>query len=305
MAVHLSTTHKGNIYEILSDFLLSLLGVANPPRRQFDDGYDFYCSISSESNGLLTFDSPFMVQIKSGSSLQIQYGKQFDKWKQEDIQWLFRHEIPFFIGFIDVETKSLSIYDTTGIWYLYCDLNTNCSQVVFKTNTHPKGTRRSVPNMTAIKNWNTNENKGDGNKYEIDLGNPIINISVNDIDNAELLQKKKDILRRIILIEKENIINRNLGINFFKEIKQNLTNDPSGIETGTKILQYYDQKYISTIYDSIKFAMVSLALNLDSNGRNEECKAVKNLISFIPQEGLYKDLHDQNPQLSAWLRNVE
>ncbi len=51
--------------------------------------------------------------------------------------------------------------------------------------------------------------------------------------------------------------------------------------------------------------MVSLALNLDSNGRNEECKAVKNLIKFIPQEGLYKELHDQNPQLSAWLTNIE
>src|SRR5260221_7481427 len=207
MAVHLSKTHKGNIYEILSDFLLSLLGVANPPRRQFDDGYDFYCSISTESNGLLTFDSPFMIQIKSGSSFQIQYGKQLKKWKQEDIQWLFRHEIPFFIGFIDVETKSLSIYDTTGIWYLYCDLNTNCSQVVFKPNTHPKGTRRLIPNVTTIKNWGVNENKGDGNRYEIDLGNPIIDISVNDIDNTGLLQKKRDILRSIILIERENIIN--------------------------------------------------------------------------------------------------
>jgi hypothetical protein len=303
MAVHLSSTHKGNIYEILSDFLLSFLGVANPPRRQFDDGYDFYCSISTEANGLLTFGSPFMIQIKSGSSLKVQYGKHLKKWKQEDIHWLFRHEIPFFIGFIDIHTKSLSIYDTTGLWYLYCDGNINCSQVVFKPNEHPQGTRRKIPKVNTIKNWEAN--KGDGNRYEIDLGNPIIDISVNDIDNSELLQQKKDILRSIILIERENIINRNLGINFFKEIKQNSTNELFGIETGTKILQYYDQKYISRIYDSIKFAMVSLALNLDSNGRQEESNAVKNLIRFIPHEGLYKDLYDQNPELSAWLNKPE
>ena len=170
MSVHLPSTHKGNVYEILADFLLSLLGIANPQRRQFDDGYDFYCSISNEDNGLLTFDFPFTIQIKSGSIFKIKYGKQLKKWKSQDISWLFNHSIPFFLGFIDVNAKSLSIYDTSGIWYLYGKGNINCSQIIFRPNKRESGVRRQLPKITPIKKWETE--KGDGYKYEIDLGNP-------------------------------------------------------------------------------------------------------------------------------------
>ena len=304
MAVHLSTTHKGNISELLADFLLSLLGVANPPRRQFDDGYDFYCNISTETSGLLTFDSPYMIQIKSSNPFEVQYGKSFNKWKSEDIAWLFRHEIPFFLGFIDLKSNSLSIYDTTGIWFLFGQLNINCSQILFKPNNREKGIRRKTPEKTELKNWGNDRAKGDGFKYEIDLGNPIINISVSDFGNEEILQKKRELLRLFVNIERENIINRNLGINFFQEIKQNTTNEIYPIEKGIQILDNYDQQYISKIYDSIKFTLISLSMNLNSHGRIEECNAVKNLIKFIPQDGLYKDLHDQNPDLSNWLQKI-
>jgi Domain of unknown function (DUF4365) len=299
MSALLPSTHKGNTYEILGDFLLTLLGSANPQRRQFDHGYDFYCNISTEIEGLLAFDSPFTIQIKSGDSLQIQYGKQYNKWKQVDITWLYNHQIPFFLGFINVKEKSLSIYDTSGIWFLYGLEYYNCSQILFKPNNRAFGIRRELPKKTKIKKWG--ENKGDGVRYEIDLGNPVITVSVDDIENPILLQQKKDVLRQIVNIESENITNRNLGIFCFKEIKQNTTNELSNVEWGLQILGNYNQAYILRIYESISFALISLISNLKFHEREAEYQAIKNVLRLMPEKEIYKDLYKQNPELFDWV----
>lgn len=300
MSVRLATTHKGNVYEILADFLLTLLGSANPQRRQFDEGYDFYCSLSNEENGLLTFDFPFTIQIKSGSKFEIKYGKQHAKWKLQDITWLYNHSTPFFVGFINKHDKTLSIYDTTGIWYLYGQAKFNCSQIVFKTSNKDLGIRRELPKVTKIKNWK--EGKGDGNRYEIDLGNPLITISIEDIDKPEIIKLKQDVLKIIIAIERENITNRNLGIHCFKEIKQNTTNKKEEIEWGIQILGNYNQEYISRIYESISYALISLSINLDSHGRSNEVDAIKGVLKHLPDHRKHKQLYDQNKKLFDWVR---
>lgn len=299
MPVHLLSTHRGNVYEILADFFLSLLGIANPQRRQFDDGYDFYCSLSDETNGLLTFDFPFTIQIKSGSKFEIKYGKSLNKWKQQDISWLFNHSTPFFIGFIDVKEKLLSIYDTTGVWFLYGKGDINCSQIIFTPSKRKNGERRELPKVTAIKKWEAG--KGDGKKYKIDLGNPLVTISVDDIDNHKILQQKREVLRQIILIERENIINRNLGIFCFKEIKQNTTNKSENIEWGIQILGNYNEHYISRIYDSIAFALISLSMNLQTHQRDDEVRAIKSVLKHLPNQRLFKQLYDQHPEFFDWV----
>jgi hypothetical protein len=246
---------------------------------------------------LLTFFCT--IQIKSGSKFEIKYGKSAKKWKQQDISWLFNHSTPFFIGFIDVKEKSLSIYDTTGVWFLYGKGNINCSQIMFKPNRRDSGVRRELPKIMTLRNWKPA--KGDGYKYEIDLGNPIITISTNDIDDPEALRQKREVLKHIILIERENIINRNLGIFCFKEIKQNTTNDGTNIEWGTQILDNYNQDYITRIYDSIAFALISLSMNLHSHQRELEVQAIKNVLKYLPNQKLFKQLHDQHPDFFDWV----
>jgi hypothetical protein len=302
MSVRLKATHTGNVYEILADFFLSLLGVSNPQRRQFDHGYDFYCSLSEESNGLLAFDFPFTIQIKSGNNHEIKYGKQVNKWKPLDIAWLFNHSMPFFIGFVDVKEKSLSIYDTTGVWYLYSKGNINCSQICFKANVREVGEQRKLPEETILKNWQ--QGKGDGKKYVIDLGNPIIKIGISDLEDSKALQQKKEALKQIIIIERENIINRNLGIFCFKEIKQNTTNKSENVEWGVQFLSNNDQSYVSKIYESINFALISLSINLYAHDRREEVDAIKRVLKFAPKQRHHKQLYDSNNELFDWANGI-
>src|SRR6266536_1050547 len=113
-----SNFRKGNLSEIIADYLLSSIGISTPVRRQDDIGFDFYCQLADQETGpILTFGSPFIIQIKSDSEESIVYGNSnADKWRNEDIAWLFKLEWPFFIGVVYKNEISIKIYRTTNIW---------------------------------------------------------------------------------------------------------------------------------------------------------------------------------------------
>src|SRR5258706_12115201 len=100
---------EGNRSELLADYLLSSIGITTPIRRQDDIGFDFYCHlVNDDDNKYLTFGFPFIIQIKSNSLTSILYGdKNPDHWRIEKISWLFRNEIPFFIGIVDKQNISI------------------------------------------------------------------------------------------------------------------------------------------------------------------------------------------------------
>lgn len=258
MAISLKGTRSRNIYEILADFLLSTIGIANPTRRQFDQGYDFYCYLSEsvpENEQLVKFDYPFSIQIKSGKDKSVIYGKnEYKKWKRDDIDWLFRHQTPFFIGFVNTDKYELEIHDTTGLWFLYAYGIRDCSQIEFrpsKVDTHNLFTTnysenfdpgsvpmRKNPTPILLPDWSDKKDNGGGIKYLIDRGNPIITLSVEDTKNEVILESIKATIRKAILLERKNIDYRNMGVRIFSEIKNNLSND-SRFSLGG---------YLSTIY---------------------------------------------------------
>jgi hypothetical protein len=151
-----------------------------------------------------------------------------------------------------------------------------------------------------LSNWNGNE--GDGHKHIIDLGNPIIDITLQDLGDKNILQNKKEILSRVIKIEQANIIRRNLGIKCFQEIKSNSKNE-SHCEWGMNF-RSFEEAYIPGIYDSIRLALISLSINLQVHGRNEESITVKNLLKNIPKEDYYESLYTSTPDYFDWMKNL-
>jgi hypothetical protein len=58
----------------------------------------------------LTIGFPFATQIKSESVAQIEYGTtEPGKWQFEKISHLYRNEIPFFVGFVEKDEKSVAL----------------------------------------------------------------------------------------------------------------------------------------------------------------------------------------------------
>ena len=99
--------HEGGRSEYLAQYFLTALGVSAPVLRQEDIGVDFYCAVSKEERGKLTFHSPYSVQCGSVEGKDFVYGgfRKEDverrKWRSHAIEWLFSQEVPLFVCTVD------------------------------------------------------------------------------------------------------------------------------------------------------------------------------------------------------------
>ncbi|MEP7238808.1 MAG: hypothetical protein ABI685_13110 [Ferruginibacter sp.] len=294
--------YKGNLSELLADYLLSSIGITTPTRRQFDIGIDFYCNLSDNESGYLTFGYPFLIQIKSKSSPKILYGgKTHKNWKIQKIEWLFRNEIPLFIGIVDKKNHSMCIYDTSGLWQLFLlNEKRNFSQVLLVTGDFEINEWRENVKTKQLTGWENTTS--DGVQYIVNMGNPIVEITSQDVDNPIILKRKKEIFRNIIQIEQRNINHRNLGINCFQEIKKN-QKDLAFLEWGMNISNY-EERYIDKLYHSLRMPLVSLSNNLQSHGRIEEANKVKNILKHIEPLHFYSKLFLDNPEYFDWIKEI-
>jgi hypothetical protein len=289
---------EGNRSEILADYLLSSIGITTPVRRQDDHGFDFYCQIADNESGYLTFGYPFMIQIKSKATNNcIVYGEKED-WKSENISWLFKNEIPFLIGIVDKRKFSIELFDTSGLWQVYNINHQNCSTIEMCPNAHPKGEMRNNCELIKLEDWS--EGKGDGFKYKIDLGNPLISINNKDVLEIANLIERKNILRRIIEIEQLNILYRKQHVRAFTEIKENITN-ASDFITGAKF-EGRTTDNVDDIYASIREALIVQLFTLNLMGRKDEVQKIKELLRHIPYAYYYKQFLNQTTEdLFDWI----
>jgi hypothetical protein len=300
MATRLHSFREGDRSEYLATYFLSCIGLVNQTLRQEDIGIDFYCQLSDNEAGVLTFGSPFLLQIKSNYS-PILYGKkQSDKWTRTNIDWLFRIELPFFIGIIDKSEMKLSIYNTSTLHFLYYEeylMGNIPSQVEFTLNKYDEELLIGRKEKYPIQNWES-PLKGDGFKHQANLGNPIITLTNDELDQKDLLKSKKDILRKIIKVEQKNIIYKNLKLYHFRWVRKNTSND-------VKLLawMYYglskqkDEHVLHNLYEELGPSIISLAMCLKANNETDLVKKLKPLFDRIPSEIKYPELKDNLPEL--------
>ena len=103
---HLAVFRRGWQNEHLAAFILSKFAfVAHPAKIGDDVGTDFFCTffetIRQEERDYLIPKSSFAIQVKSG-------GTSIDVTNQ--IEYLYRLELPFFVGIVEQEESSLNIY---------------------------------------------------------------------------------------------------------------------------------------------------------------------------------------------------
>lgn len=284
-----SNLHGGTQSEYLAQYLLSSLGTVIPVPRQEDEGTDFYCSISDQEIGNVTFNHPYMIQIKSMPSdrskpFLVSYGELNSKgtWKGYEKQWLFKQQLPLFIGLIDKEENSLRFYSTSTLWFLYHD-KPNCSKIHLSCRLVNSDQKVSSPTFTKIEKWPTNS--GDGFEYFVDLGNPVAKIDVNNVwdKSSNDFINIKNILRLTTHLEQKNILYRNLGIPYFNWL---LDIDNSSVGTIYPALQV--GKELSRDFSNILFTAV---IAYRSSGEKEKLNHLKELIRLFPRDH-FQEIND-------------
>lgn len=233
------TFREGNISEYLAQFILSCLGTCVPVPRQEDIGADFHCTVARRNGLVLTFGSPYIVQIKSESDVKedkIYYGwhppkKEGERgvWKKAELEWLFSQENPLLIGIVDRDQLRLSLYSTSALWMAYYKQRLPC-QIVLVPN-QPSTADAHVPEPKPTPVQDCPANTGDNQCWEVKLGPPLISITAHDIQNEANRKVYRRVLDDAIKLDQVNLWYRGLGVPYLNWVLTVDTNNPDHCTT--------------------------------------------------------------------------
>jgi len=169
--------HEGSRGEYLAQYFLTALGVSVPVIRQEDIGIDFFCALAHQANRKLTFHSPYMVQHGSAGSKEFSYGGYKDgKWLGDSIEWLFSQELPLFACTVDQSTMRFRIYSTSAMWLVRYQFG-GMTKIELCPDTCHDPLKESRSGQKTGR-----EGDGDGFEYRVPLGNPVVDLTVHDLD---------------------------------------------------------------------------------------------------------------------------
>jgi len=273
---------EGDRSEYLANYLLSGLGLVTAITRQEDIGFDFYCQLADQEHGYLTFGYPFVIQVKSSGIDRITYGNSdINKWKKENIEWLFKFELPFFIGIVDKAKMQIDIYNCSTLRFLLI-ANLFPSIIEFEFMKSKSTSETKKPYKEVLKNW-SDKNKGDGHKHIINIGKPLVTITNNDIyNNTKILVQKKNILRKAITMEQNNILFKKLELPYFHWIKTINTNNDFTLNWFYFVS--HDETTLTNHYKTLGPGLLSLAINLRANQQEELLKQLSPILRKIPKD---------------------
>jgi len=283
---------QGDRSEYLAQYIISALGICIPVPRQEDIGFDFYCSISENESGLLTFSHPFILQIKSSfEDLGIGGIDKNNNWRQYEIEWLKKQSTPFLIGIVEKEIATISIYSSSSINFCFQN-NLFPELILLKLRKEILGEKNSV-HKPKVENSSNNIKGSDNLIHTVDLGPPVLELNIQNIKDSDFLRNSKKLLRACVQIENINITFRNILIPHFlwaKDIRTNKSLFPAwSISTHSIENNYHIFERISPIISSMA---ISAFITKDPL-----IGPLKELIKAMPQEVFYKELVEKFPDI--------
>ncbi|OHE85570.1 MAG: hypothetical protein A3G75_13710 [Verrucomicrobia bacterium RIFCSPLOWO2_12_FULL_64_8] len=276
--------HEANRSEYLAQYFLTALGVSAPVIRQEDIGVDFYCALSHEENKKLTFHSPYAVQAGSAASKDFIYGgfapkdKKHLKWRKHGVEWLFAQEIPLFACTVDRSAARFRLYSTSAMWLLRY-------QFGLMTEIELCPDARHDPLRKSRRARIDKKGKGDGYSYRVPLGNPVVDVTVPELE-GEKLDKAREAITVAIRLEQANITYRRLGVHVASWFTDIVPNDATSLATvgGSFFWNSTPGQNVGGQIDALKNIGITLALNLDAQGQTAAIADLAPVFKFFKKQ---------------------
>ncbi len=290
---------QGNRSEYLALYILSALGVVVKVPKEEDIGADFYCSLAHMEGNRMTFHLPFLIQTKSISESTISYGgpDKKEQWKKEEVTWLFGQELPLLVGLVDKENSILKLYATSNMWAAYYSSG-NVGELVLQPDVPSKqGESVSMPKSSIVSGWP--QGIGDGKRWEVPLGPPLVSISVDDLENKEKLNEFRRILSFPLWLEQENITYRRLKVHYSKWpllINTNILEDKFGFGVFA-VANLTPGTNTDEQIRALAPIITTLAMNYKAQNRLAELEHFREIVKLIPDGHELNLLREHVPDL--------
>lgn len=247
---------KADIAEDLGKLLLRNFCAIAPISKSDDFGLDTIATlleIDSRNSLRELANKTFGIQFKAKSVRKIEFLKDYE------YNWLLNLDYPYFIGSVDITNSEMEIYSLHLISSMP-SINEYCSGLVICLDEISK--------------------RQDG-VLELALGKPIITLSTKDIQDSEILNNKRNILKKWILSEYENIKIRNIGLTKTVNWETNKApefNNTNKLFANTENLNIYKQSF--DFIDSVLFE-----LKLFNKDRHVQ-KSIETINRALKQKGI-------------------
>jgi len=225
----------GSSYEKLADSLLSRIASMVRVPREEDFGIDFYCHprcpVGPHAE---TVTDLAALQVK-GEDVRLRYGglDARGEWRKHEFTWLMSLATPLYLTKVARDHRSCELFSLAPLWRLFI------SQIVYPFEV--SFTTRPASNSH---NWTLTpplrepgENRGDGLRWTLDVGPPILRLGVEDPMDHEFHQNAVGVLRTWIAQDRANLMRFQQSIpvlNAFTGWKTNSIED-----MGSQIWQYW------------------------------------------------------------------
>jgi hypothetical protein len=204
--------------------------------------------IDSSSHLRELADKTFGIQFKAKSVRKIKFLKDYE------YNWLLNLNYPYLVGSVDITKSKMEIYSIHLVNSMP-SINENCDGLIICLD---------------------DKSKSENGILELSLGDPILTLSTLDIQNKELFEKKRKILKKWILGEYENIQVRNIGLT--KTFKWE-TNEMPQFDAVNKIFTNSENTNIyGQSFDFIDATLAELKLFNESKELDESIDNVNNLL---------------------------
>jgi hypothetical protein len=180
--------YQGSRSEYLAQYMLSVFGTSLLVPRQEDYGLDLFCALTERIGRRARPYAYYAVQVKSAAV----------PWRiggRESVNWLVNYPTPLIYCVVGKKEQRLRAYQTSARF-----LASVVIEPLPKMDLIPgkaPGSGRPTP-------WDSAGN--------FDLGPPILDLTVDDLRDRQLVTQRGEVLRAWVLIDQANIRRRRMGI---------------------------------------------------------------------------------------------
>lgn len=247
---------KADLAEDLGKFLLRSFCAIAPISKADDFGIDTIATlleIDPENKLRELAQKTFGIQFKAKSVRKIEFLKEYE------YKWLLNLDYPYFIGSVDITNSKMEIYSLHYVNSMP-SINENCTGLVIS--------------LDKLQN-------GKDKVLNLGLGDPILTLTNEDIQDPAIVKEKGAILKCWILSEYENIKVRNIGLT--KTFKWQTNKMPEFDAVSKMFTDSEDPNIYGQSFDFIDATLTELKL---FNKSEELDKAVKVINELLLKKGV-------------------
>jgi hypothetical protein len=239
------------------------------------------------------------VQVKGGKAAPIVFGgyddeKKADRiWQSHEIEWLRTLNVPLFLATVDDKFEAVRVYSVTPALACFWKKSALPFKITCTVSTNGRDADGYFkPSEGAVENRLEGCSHGDGIQWIVDLGIPILELTMATLNPPQEREKLSEVLRRWIETDRVNHENVSVGFAKLALFKRYRTNELP--ENDLVMWNYYFTNSDISIDAALKrispivgyLAHVLAEQHKISASRTQEIKAFIPVLELLESKGL-------------------